>query len=132
MKTFNKDKPYTSVGGRAPLAIMQDGGGFDGSGRYLGDVNPQGELVATSAKPAGGEGGGTPPTQAEIYGAMKVPEIQALLTERGIEPEKGTKKAGLIDLLLADDAAKEAKAAEEAEAAAKAAQDAKQEPPVND
>ena len=106
MKTFNKDAPHTSVGGRPPLAFMQDGSGFDGAGRYLGDVNSQGELVASSAKPAGGEGGGTPPTQAEVYGAMKVPEIQALLTERGIEPRKGAKKADLINLLLADDAAK--------------------------
>lgn len=115
MNKFDKSKPFSEVGGRAPMVYMQNGFGYSRSGECLGAVNSQGELVAQSAKPADGEGGGTPPTQAEIYGAMKVPEIQALLTERGIEPEKGAKKADLINLLLADD---EAKAAAELEAGA--------------
>lgn len=88
---------YTIVGGKPPVAFMQDGKGYARSGRFLGACNVQGDLVSTGELPpaAGPDNNDDGVSESQ---AMKVPELKADLKVRGIEIPEGAKKADLVAL----------------------------------
>lgn len=49
-KTFDPKQTKTVVSGREPLKYIQDGEGFDGSGKHLGKVDAKGELKVSTPK----------------------------------------------------------------------------------
>lgn len=51
MKTIDKARKVTEVFGRIPLRYLQDGQGFDTSGKHLGAYTDNGEPVKVAAKP---------------------------------------------------------------------------------
>jgi len=94
MKSIDKSKPHTQVGGKLPLFYMQNGFGFNRVGELLGLFDEQGNAISLE-------------DVGDDYGSMKVPALRELLAERGIEVQEGAKKADLVDMLDKADGANE-------------------------